>query len=46
MAVQRHLQGLRGLRGLCGGADKRSRQEYLHGQRSRKIRELRLWMGH
>jgi len=46
MAVQRHLQGLRGLRGLCGGADQRSRQEYLHGQRSRKIRELRLWMGH
>ena len=34
---------------LCGlrrGALERSGQEYLHGQRSRKVREFRLWLGH
>ncbi len=46
MAVQRDLQGVRQLRRLRRGAPERPRQELLHGQRSRQVRELRLRMGH
>ena len=46
LAIQRHVQGVRGLCGLRGGASDRSREEHLHSQRSRTFRELRLWLGH
>ncbi len=34
------------LRRLCRRAPERSRQELLHAQRSRAVREFRLWLGH
>ncbi len=46
LAIQRNLEGIRRLRRLCRGAPDRSGQEHLHRQRSRTVREFRLWLGH
>ncbi len=46
MAIQRHLESVCGLCGLCRGTLDRSRQEHLHAQRARPVPELRLRMGH
>ena len=46
LAIQRHLEGVRGLCRLCRRAPERPREEHLHAQRSRTFPEFRLWLGH
>ena len=45
LAIQRNVESIRRLCRPRGGAYQRSRQVDLHDQRSRKVREFRLWMG-
>ena len=45
LAIQRNVESVRRLCRPRGGAHQRSRQVDLHDQRSRKVREFRLWLG-
>ncbi len=45
LAVDRHVESVRRLCRLCGATTDRSSQEHLHDQRSRALREFRLWLG-
>ena len=46
LAIQRDLKGVRGIFRLCRRAAERSRQIFLHAQRSRAISQFRLRLGH